>query len=180
MNASSSSSMHSIRDTSLSRRPSIEDVPEYDEAPPALTPARTPPTVTPPTHTPPTHTPSAASSAGTSADDGRGRRHTRFSFAGASSLLDDLKDRVRSSSPKTREARNATISRERRAARSRDVSPRGRAAEAAAKEKEKEDHHRKSAFAKLLKGDDKDGADGWKEFKKGACSLRNQVRVRLS
>lgn len=165
LNVSSASSMHSIRDTSLSRRPSIDDVPEDEPSPPTTTP----PPFTSPNRTPPLITPPTTSSPGSPAEDGRGRKHARFSFAGASSLLDGFKDRVRSSSPKTREARNATVSRERGRARAGGNINRGATldAEKAEKEKEKE-NHRKSAFTKLLKGDDKEGADGWKEFKKGA------------
>lgn len=149
LNASSASSVYSFHDTSLSRRHSIEDVPEDQPTP----------TITPP-----------ATSSPSPGDDGRGRKHTRFSFANVSNVLfDAVKDRVRSSSPRMRTERDATISRERGwEGRSRDPSPRGRTVESA---KHKEHHHKSSTFSKLLKGDqEKEAGDGWKEFKKGMFS----------
>lgn len=156
MNTSSNSSIYSFRDTSLSRQPSVDDVPEYE--PPQLQLPSTPP----------------PSSPTTSTDDRRGRRHSRFSISAVSNvILDAVKERVRSSSPQARIKRDATASRERGIDRSRDsraTSSRGRTLEP---RKDNEHNQKGSTFSKFgdllkLDTDDKESGDGWKEFKKGA------------
>lgn len=162
---SSASSFYSMHDTSLSRQPSIDDIPEYEPSP-------TPTTPPPPLTSPSTPTSTASN------DDRRGRRHSRFSISAVSSvILDAVKERVRSSSPRARIARDATVSRERGADRSRDSranSSRGRTAEP---RKDNEHQNKGSAFSKFgellgLDTDDKQSGDGWKEFKTGALFIK--------
>jgi hypothetical protein len=83
-------------------------------------------------------------------------------------LLDAVKDRVRSNSPRTRGFRDTTVSRERQSS-DRTASPRGRTTEP---KKESEHQQKKSSFGKfgdILKLDSEDKEAGWKEFKKGPC-----------
>jgi hypothetical protein len=152
INTSSASSLYSIRDHSLSRRPSIDDVPEDEPT----RPQRPSTSSSPP--------PSRVGS-----EDRRGRKNTRFSFTAVSNvLLDAVKDQVRSISPRTR-SRDRTLSREP----SRDrASSRGRTLEP---RQDKGHQNKKSSlgkFGEMLKMDDnKARGDGWKEFKKGPSRL---------
>jgi hypothetical protein len=157
MNASSASSLYSIGDHSLSRRRSIDDVPE-DEPPRPQRPS---------TSTSPPPSPRVGN------DDRRGRKHTRFSFTAVSNvLLDAVKDQVRSISPRTRtrSERDGTLSSERGQDRSTDrASSRGRTLEP---RQDKGPQNKKSSFGRFgemlkLDGENKATGDGWKEFKKG-------------
>lgn len=159
INNSSASSLYSFRDTSLSRQPSVDDIPESEPTYHQLLSTSSPPS-------PPN-------------DDRRGRRSSRFSITAVSNvILDAVKERVRSSSPRMRTERAATISRERRNDQSRDSwtnSSRGRTLDP----KDNEHRHKGSTFGKFgeflkLDADDKESGHGWKEFKKGALtSMQN-------
>lgn len=100
-------------------------------------------------------------------DDGRGRKHKRFSLANVSNaLLDVVMDRMRSRS------RSAAVDRKP----GDDTPPRGRPRERmdAAEEEEEEGNRRErstlgrvSELVGLDLDDDKEYGDGWKEFRKG-------------
>lgn len=171
---SSSSSVQSYRDTSLSRRPSFEDVPEDDHSHSQSRLSHH----SPYSHTPPLSTDSGASSS-TGATESRGRRHSRFSLASVSNVILDA---VRPHSPKaavSRGRREDTTSRDRTAntsvPRSRDreaSTARGRTLEKRLSNQHLASHTEepKSAFSKfgeILKLDVDDAGDGSKEFKKG-------------
>lgn len=99
-------------------------------------------------------------------------------------LLDVVKDRVRSSSPRTRELernRDATVSRERRGA-SRDTEMRGRGRErdlTPDKGHEKENHRKASTIGRLfgMESEEKDSGDCWKEFKKGTYTYPISIAI---
>jgi arrestin-related trafficking adapter 3/6 len=178
--ASSSSSVHSFVEYSP-RRHSIEDVPEE----PATTaetqdPSRqqyfSPRTSRAVTPSPGTRTPESPSVSHPN-EHARGRHHARFSL---SNVLDSVKDRMRSSSPRIT-ARDRTKSRDRAVGRdghAAELEGRGRKTE---KGKEKDRPQTPSTsrttFSKIhdmLKLDDhehhKDHGEGWQEFKKGMMS----------
>ncbi|EGN91882.1 hypothetical protein SERLA73DRAFT_80061 [Serpula lacrymans var. lacrymans S7.3] len=174
--SSSASSIHSHRDTSLSRRPSIDNVDEDEStlnmsmtSPPASY-LQSPVTLSP--------TPSKVNAnSPESPDEGRGRKHTRFSLAAVSSVfMGAVKDRVRSSSP-----RSFVATEQRRHGRSLDMhrdKERGRTldkgkARVHDANRMPVQHKERSTLGKVgemlgLESDErKDSGEGWKEFKKG-------------
>ena len=171
------SSIASLRDTSLSQRPSIDDVPEYESLP-------TPASSTPPLYDIPG--PSSPSNEQVTAREisrDRGRRHSRFNFTNVSNvLLDVVKDRMRSNSPRPMESvqvRDATASRERRGA-SRDVEVRGRRRERTPETRhEQVDHLKVSTIGRLfgMESAEKGSGDVWKEFKKGTYTYPISIAI---
>lgn len=162
--------MHSFRDTSLSRRPSIDDVPENEPTRPSL-----PPTASSSSSNTGHGTPDSGNGTPRDESRSRGRKHARFSFASVIDAVRVDRTRSRSTSPR-RASRDRTVSRSREpgADRSREPSAaRGRPVEPKAdKEPTAPPAAKVSKFSLLgdllkLNQDDKEAGDGWKEFKKG-------------
>ncbi|KAH7910031.1 hypothetical protein BJ138DRAFT_1065976 [Hygrophoropsis aurantiaca] len=146
------SSASSICSPALSRRPSIEDVPE-DEPIPQITRLAS-------------RTRSDITSHSKDHDDHRGRKHARFTFAAVASALDVMKNRVRSQSPRTASERRHASEYARDGHHEAD---RGRKLDKG-KGKASEEQAKGLGLGRLLHhdGDEhKDSGEGWKEFKKG-------------
>ncbi|KAH7921014.1 hypothetical protein BV22DRAFT_1097220 [Leucogyrophana mollusca] len=151
------SSASSIYSPALSRRPSIEDVPE-DE----------------PMSNQTTRLASRNHSDNTSPwkekehDEHRGRKHARFTFAAVANALDAMKDRVRSQSPRTASERRPELVKD-----THHEGERGRKLDKGkgkASEAQVQVHHKGLGLGKVLRHDSedhKDSGEGWKEFKKG-------------
>lgn len=152
---------------SLSRRPSMEDVPEYEPGP--STPRQQPPS---PQEVSPALEPQS-----------RGRKGSRFSFSSVSNVLIDA---VRSGSPRTGKGKSRERSLD-----AQSISGRGRtmgernglassSPSAVRVQHSKERTSKLTRVTEILKPDpekerDKDKGDGWKEFKKGELPILSSI-----
>ncbi|KAG2347465.1 hypothetical protein BDR05DRAFT_927310 [Suillus weaverae] len=169
---SSASSVYSHRDISLSRRPSIEDISEYEQLSGQTSRissrTRTSPVESQsPTQGPP-QSPSTASNA-TAAHEDRGRKHARFSFYAVASAIDTMVERVRSRSPRAEsQRRSKSVNRDGERGRTLDRG-KGKLPELPSHENDKHKHHSTLGKVGELLGleEDKGVGEGWKEFKKG-------------
>lgn len=165
---SSTSSIHSYHDRSLSRRPSIEDISENEQFSGQAS------TINSPTRSPPARRSGSVVSNGTAMqtheDTLRGRKNARFSFSAVANVIDTMVERVRSRSPRA-ESQRRSKSGHRDAERGRTLDRgKGTLLEVPLDENDKHKHH--STLAKVgellgLEDEHKETGDGWKEFKKG-------------
>ncbi|KAG2153267.1 hypothetical protein DEU56DRAFT_774037 [Suillus clintonianus] len=161
---SSASSIHSYRDISLSRRPSIEDISENDELS-----GQTSRFISH-THTSPVELQSPSNVAAPHDDIHRGRKHARFSLSAVANVFDTMVERVRSRSPRAEsQMRSKSGNRDDERGRTLDRG-KGKLLELPSHENEKHKHH--FALGKVgellgLEEEHKEVGEGWKEFKKG-------------
>lgn len=166
---SSASSIHSHRDMSLSRRPSIEDISENEQLSGHTS------RFTSRTHTSPvesqglTQSPSVVSNISAAHED-RGRKHSRFSLHAVASVIDTMVERVRSRSPRAESHRRSkSINHDGERGRTLDRGM-GKLPEQPLHEHDKHKHY--STLGKVgeflgLEEEHKEVGEGWKEFKKG-------------
>lgn len=166
---SSASSIHSHRDLSLSRRPSIEDISETEQLSGQLSRFTSRTRTSPIESQSPTQIPSIVSSPAAAHED-RGRKHARFSFHTVANVIDTMVERVRSRSPRAEsQRRSKSINGDGERGRTLDRG-KGKLPELALHENDKHKHH--SALGKVgelfgLEEEHKEVGEGWKEFKKG-------------
>ncbi|KAG1739118.1 uncharacterized protein EDB91DRAFT_1054178 [Suillus paluster] len=164
---SSASSIHSFREISLSRRPSIEDISENEQLPGQTS------RFSSRTRTSPAESQSStvvSNVAATPEDIYRGRKHARFSLSAVANAIDTMVERVRSRSPRA-ESQRRSKSGNRDGERGRTLDRgKGKLPELSSHENEKHKHY--TALGKVgellgLEEEHKDVGEGWKEFKKG-------------
>ncbi|KII95641.1 hypothetical protein PLICRDRAFT_129539 [Plicaturopsis crispa FD-325 SS-3] len=169
-NASAGSSLHSYREDSLSRRTSIEHVPED-----AVSNHRSPPHgyATSPSRERASGSTTPVTPDGAPRDHSRGRRHARFSFTAVSNvLLDAIQDRVRSSSP------HREISGDRDRGRDADKKGKGKEVDGGSlHRKHKSTLGKFGGILKLEPEEPKEVGDGWKEFKKGTYTYPISIAI---